>query len=208
MFGETIIAQRLQATGLGEFAGRQGWRSLLGVVCLCLLTGIAPAAAAASQQFSVRNAKTELVDDVYRLDAELEYAFSKPALLALGNGVTLTLVLDIEVYRPRRYMWDEEVATLEQRYELQYLALGDQYLMRNLNSGSQFVYPTLSAALASIETIEHLPIIDLHLLDPKERYMVRVRSRLDIDALPVPLQMKAYVSSDWWLSSGWYSWDL
>jgi hypothetical protein len=204
MSGETIIKQRVQSQGF--VAGV--WRRLAGGLCLCLAATVSSSALAANQQFSVRNAKTELVGEVYRLDAELEYAFSKAALTALGNGVTLTLVLDIEVYLPRRYMWDEDVATLEQRYEVQYQALGDQYLLRNLNSGSQFVYPSLSAALASIETIERLPIIDSHLLDPDEHYMVRVRSRLDIDALPVPLQLKAYVSSDWWLSSGWYSWDL
>ena len=204
MSGETIIKQRIQNQGFVASA----WRGLVGGLCLCLAASVSTSSQAASQQFSVHNAKTELVGEVYRLDAELEYAFSKAALTALGNGVTLTLVLDIEVYLPRRYMWDEGVATLEQRYEVQYQALGDQYLLRNLNSGSQFVYPSLSAALASIETIEQLPIIDSHLLDPKEHYMVRVRSRLDIDALPVPLQLKAYVSSDWWLSSGWYSWDL
>lgn len=204
MCGETVIKQGIQGQGITAVV----WRGLVGGLCLCLAASVSSSALAASQQFSVRNAKTELVGEVYRLDAELEYAFSKAALTALGNGVTLTLVLDIEVYLPRRYMWDEDVATLEQRYEVQYQALGDQYLLRNLNSGSQFVYPSLSAALASIETIEQLPIIDSHLLDPDEHYMVRVRSRLDIDALPVPLQLKAYVSSDWWLSSGWYSWDL
>jgi hypothetical protein len=161
-----------------------------------------------AQSFTVQNAKTELADKVYRLDASLKYRLPPKALDALENGVTLILALDIEVIKPRRYMWDEEIASLEQRYEIQYLALTDQYLLNNKNSGSHFAFSTLGGALATLETIESLPIIDAHLLNENDRYKVRVRSRLDFDSLPPPLRLKAYFSNDWWLTSGWYSWDL
>ena len=163
---------------------------------------------ASAQQFTIENANTELVDQVYILNAKLKYGFSKDALQALENGVSLILVLDIEVIKPRRYMWDEEIATLEQRYELQYLALANQYRLANKNSGASHLYPTLEDALASLEKINGLPLIDAHLLNKNERYKVQVRSRLDIDSLPVPLRLSAYFSGDWWLTSGWYSWDL
>jgi len=161
-----------------------------------------------AQSFVVQNAKTELVDKIYRLDASLKYKFPPKALEALENGVTLILALDIEVIKPRRYMWNEDIAALEQRYEIKYLALTDQYLLSNKNSGSQFVYSTLDEALTTLEKIDDLPIIDAHLLDKDEHYMVQVRSRLDFDSLPPPLRLKAYFSNDWWLTSGWYSWDL
>jgi hypothetical protein len=148
------------------------------------------------------------VGKIYRLDASLKYKFPPKALEALENGVTLILALDIEVIKPRRYMWNEEIATLEQRYEIKYLALTDQYLLSNKNSGSQFVYSTLDEALATLEKINDLPIIDAHLLDKDEFYMVQIRSRLDFDSLPPPLRLKAYFSNDWWLTSGWYSWGL
>lgn len=163
---------------------------------------------AGAQQFSVNHGQTRLVDKVYLLDASLSYKFTQEALDALNNGVPLTLVLDIEVYQPRRYLWDDVVASLEQRYELQYHALSGQYLLHHVNSGAQFSYPTLDSALATLGAVTNIPIIDAPLLDPEKHYMVRVRSRLDIDALPVPLQLTAYVSQSWWLSSGWYSWDL
>jgi hypothetical protein len=161
-----------------------------------------------AQSFAVQNARTELVGKIYRLDASLKYKFPPKALEALENGVTLILALDIEVIKPRRYMWNEEIATLEQRYEIKYLALTDQYLLSNKNSGSQFVYSTLDEALATLEKINDLPIIDAHLLDKDEFYMVQIRSRLDFDSLPPPLRLKAYFSNDWWLTSGWYSWGL
>jgi hypothetical protein len=173
-----------------------------------LFAGFVVPVNAAGPLFTVHDAKTELVGDVYRLDAELELKLTPEALKALDSGVTLTIVLDIEVYSPSRYLWDDVLATLEQRYEIQYHTLSDQYLLRSLNSGSQFVYPTLDDALATLGKIEKLPILDAHLLEPEEHYKVRVRSRLDLGSLPVPMQLKAYVSSEWYLSSGWYSWDL
>lgn len=171
---------------------------------LCLSTNVL----AAPAQFAVHDAKTVLSGEIYHLEAKLDYQFTKPVLAALDNGVSLTLVLDIEVYSPSRYLWEDVIATLEQRYEIQYHALSEQYLLRNLNSGSQFVYSSLDSALATLGKIERVPILDAHLLEKDEHYKVRVQSRLDLDSLPVPLQLKAYISSDWWLSSGWYSWDL
>ncbi len=173
-----------------------------------VLSGMALSVNAATALFTVRDAKTELVDDVYRLDANLDLKLTPQALKALDNGIVLTIILDIEVYTSSRYLWDDVLATLEQRYEIQYHALADQYLLHSLNSGSQFVYPSLDAALLALGKIQKLPILDAHLLQADEHYKVRVRSRLDLGSLPAPMQLKAYVSSEWWLSSGWYSWDL
>lgn len=202
MSGEASITQSKRARLVVGKWRRMAW-ACLGV---CVIGGWATSAAA--QQFTVSSATTKLVGTVYHLDASLKYEFSASALSALDSGVTLTLVLDIEVYSASRYLWDDVIATLEQRYEVSYHALSDQYLLRNANSGSQFYHPSLDAALATLGKIEQLPIIDAHLLEDDQHYMVRVKSRLDLDGLPVPLQLNAYVSSDWWLSSGWYSWDL
>ena len=192
----------LWARRKGRLRKALSWFSAL---ALASATGVANAD---SPQFRVNHARTVLVDQVYRLEVSLDYHFSAEALNALRNGVPLTLVLDIEVYQPRRYLWENVLAVLEQRYQIQYHALSDKYLLRNLNSGSQSTFTSLADALASLSDVGDIPIIDAHLLDPGQHYMVRVRSRLDIDALPVPLRLEAYVSSDWWLTSGWYSWDL
>ncbi len=175
---------------------------------LLVISSLALTAKAASPLFTVHDAKTELVGDIYRLDANLELKLTPQALTALENGVTLTIVLDIEVYTPNRYLWDDVLAHLEQHYEIQYHTLADQYLLRNINSGSQFVYSTLNATLDALGKIKQLPILDAHLLQAEKHYKVRARSRLDLGSLPVPMQLKAYISSEWWLNSGWYSWDL
>lgn len=192
--------------GKNSITAKSKHRGLLALVLV--LSGFTVQVNAAPSLFAVHDAKTELVDDVYRLDANLELKLTPQVLKALDSGVTLTIVLDIEVYSPSRYLWDDVLATLEQRYEIQYHTLADQYLLRSINSGSQFVYSNLNAALRALGKIEQLPILDAHLLQADEHYKVRVRSRLDLGSLPAPIQLKAYVSSNWWLSSGWYSWDL
>lgn len=193
-------------TGVGKDTLSTARQKLARIAVLYLALS-APVVAFA-QQFIIENASTIIVNQVYTLNASLKYHFSEESLAALKNGISLYLVLDIEVIKPRRYMWDEEIATLEQRYEIRYLALTNQYLLANTNSGSQHVYHSLDDALETLEHIESLPIIDAHLLNNGDHYMVQVRSRLDLDSLPVPLRLKAYFSSDWWLTSGWYSWDL
>jgi len=190
-----------------QLTRRPRWygRHLLGWLCALLIcAGPLPAA----QSFSVQGAKTTLKDGVYRLDAVLTFALPKKVLEALDSGVPLTFALDIDVRQPRRYLWDANIASLEQRTTIQYFALTEQYLLHNLNSGYKASYSTLASALRALGDIRGLPIIDAKLLDPDEHYMVSIRSYLDFESLPVPLRMRAYISRNWWLTSGWYSWDL
>jgi hypothetical protein len=40
------------------------------------------------------------------------------------------------------------------------------------------------------------------------RYTVRLRGRLDIESLPTPVRLLAYVSSAWDMDNEWYKWRL
>jgi len=161
--------------------------------------------AALAEEFSIFDPKIVLSDKVYQLDAKLEFTFSKDVLEAIDSGVPVELKLEIEIQRPRSYIWDKEVYSLEQRYQLQYHALSEQYIARNLNSGAQYSFFSLNAALRKIGQVEHLPIIDAQLLKHKdeEHYYARIRTTLGFDNLPVPLKLSALVSRSWWLSSDW-----
>ena len=152
--------------------------------------------------------RTYLADGVYHLDARIAYRLSDEALEALHRGVPLTLVLDIEVWRKRKYWLNVKVAELEQRYELSYHALSDQYIAVNLNTGIRSNFTSLATALTELGTVSELPVLDRQVLDPNENYAVRIRARLDLDALPTPLRVMAYVWPAWHLSSDWYQWPL
>lgn len=163
---------------------------------------------AAATSFHIRHVSTKLVNEVYHLDARVDYQFGSAVLEALESGVPITVSMDIEVVRPREWLWSETVYQLSQRYRIRYHALTRQYLLTNLNSRVRNSYPTLRAALNIMGSVTGLPILDRRLLKVGEHYQGRLRVRILLDALPSPLRVWAYLSSDWRQESGWYTWPL
>ena len=159
-------------------------------------------------EFQVLNAETRLLREVYLLDADIDYEFSEASLEALENGVPLTINLEIEVLLQRDWLWDETVASLQQRFKLEYHALADQYVVTNLNSDELKSFPTRGTAIDFLGHIEDFPLLDHGLMEPDKKYYGRLRARLDIESLPAPLRPMAYLSGDWRLTSEWYVWPL
>lgn len=179
------------------------------VVCLVALGLLAPSPAQAVEgRFEVRSAALELIDGVYFLDARVQYRLSTQALNALEAGVALTIELQLEVERRRRLLPNQTVATLSQRYQLQYHALSNRYVLRNLNSGEQESFATLFAALNQLGRVVDLPVIDAALLDPESRYQFRLRAVLDTREFPGPLRLLAFWADGWRIESDWFRWRL
>ena len=178
---------------------------LLVLLALLMLLRVTDVQAAG---FDVIEASTRLGDGVYRLNAQIEYSFSEPALDALQDGVPLTIELLMEVRRRRSWVWDETVYSLAQRFHLEYHALSRQYLVHNLNSGERRNFSTRPAALRFMGQIHEFPLLDRSLLAPKQRYEGALRAQLALDTLPTPLRLFAYLSEDWQLTSEWYTWPL
>lgn len=165
-------------------------------------------AAAHASEFAIRDVKTHLSDEVYVLNARVDYDLSKRALEALSNGVPLTLEMDINVIRQRSWLPDQTIASLEQLYQINYHALSQTYLVRNLNSGALYVFPTRESAIESLGEIHNFPLLDANLIKAGEQYELEMRVKLDIERLPVPLKLIAYITPDWHLSSDWSTWSL
>lgn len=159
-------------------------------------------------EFSVRRVDAAWVDDIYDIDARMGLYLSSQAIEALHKGVTLTLVVEVEVERFRRYWLNEQVASLEQRYLLNYHALSDQYVVTFANTGLQTNFPSLQAALDVLGTVINWPLIDRGLIHEDSVYRARLRVKLDINALPAPLRVMAYVWPGWRLASEWHTWTL
>lgn len=156
-------------------------------------------------EFTVRDAQTRLVDGVYHLEADIRYQLSDTIHEALANGVPITISLQIMIEQQRDYVWNKTVASLQQKYTMQYHALSGQYIIRNLNSGSQQNFRSLNSALLTLGEIHDLPLLDQSLLqEPDAIYQVRLRSEIDINALPAPLRPKAWLSHEWKLRSEWF----
>lgn len=181
-------------------------RALLAAFALGL--GQLYAGTAQAVNFEVEEASTRLYNETYELDARIDYRFSEEVLQALNNGVPLTLRTEIEVVRSRRYWVDETVTTLEQRFQLTYHAFSDQYLLRDLNNGELTIYPSLTMAIDSLGSLQGLPLLTAAEVLSDHEYQVRLRTLLDIEALPAPLRPVAYVTPAWRLASEWFTCSL
>jgi hypothetical protein len=149
-----------------------------------------------------------LENGVYLLSARIVYRLGNTPREALENGVPLTINLEMDVIRNREWLWDETIAELEQKFRLEYHTLSRQYLVTNLNSGQVKSFPSLATATQFLGRIDDFPLLDASLLKSGESYYGQLRVNLDIDALPVPLQVVTYLFGDWQLSSEWYVWPL
>ena len=190
-----------------------GTRRLLGagLIALVLLitgTGYAQDETGRPGYFEVRSASSGMVSGVHSLDARLQLVLSSEALNALSSGVPLTIELQIEVIRERRFYWDDTAAQLAIRYQLEYRPLSQRYIVRNLNSGDQDSFATLYSALNSLGRLQGLPIIDDALLDADSPYRMRLRALLQTQQYPAPLRLLFFWRDEWQLQSEWFEWSL
>jgi len=165
-------------------------------------------AAETEPPFGIRTAYVQLVDGVYLLSTRLHLPLNQRLRKALKDGVPLTLDLQLDVVGTRRYWLDEGVASLRQQFQLQYHAVSDRYLVRNLNSGEQSSFPTLDAAVEQLSHISGLPVLDLSLIKNDRRYEFNLRVTLDLGDIPYTLRVLMFWTDDWHRVSEWYTWPL
>jgi hypothetical protein len=176
---------------------------------LCFLATAAPFATAQDEsRLTLREASATIDEGVYELDAKLDLTLPDAARKAVESGVTLHLQYDITVNRVRRFMPDASVAVLEQRYELNYHALSQRYLVKNLNTGEQFDFGSLQGALDRISELRGLPVIDAALLTEGPRYVGRIRAVLGMNTAPDVFGWLLFWTDDWSAESEWKSWTL
>lgn len=183
-----------------------GWRRVAIGVCALLLSFIP--CAHANDGLVIVDAQVHLREGVWYLDADIDYQLSATALEALGSGLPLDFELEIRLERRRRIIWDAEFAALRQRYQLQFHALTERYITRNLNSGEQTSHASLAAALNTLGQVRGLPVIDDALIDPDNKYFVEFRAAVDIKRKGGPLAVVRVFWNDWRTESEWLRWRL
>lgn len=178
------------------------WPRWLTAVLLCAwLPALADHAA-------IRDMRSLLVDGVYRLSAHVRFDMDRKVQAALDSGVPLVVDVEMEVVRDRYFPWPETVAELDWRYVIQYHALSQRYIVKNLSTESQQSFRRMEDVLETLGNIYDVPIIEAARLKDGERYRARMRVAFDVESLPTPIRLWAYFHSDWKLTGGWYEWPL
>lgn len=151
-----------------------------------------------------RNKKQELI--IYS-----DIKMSEEQAAALKNGIPLTFNYEIKIMEQGRWGFRSLYDERKLPYTLKYHGLSKQYVVRDEHNQQQKSYPTLTLALAQIEQIKIEGFGEdlYHHYDARHGrvgglYQGRARLRLDIEALPAPLRIPAYLSSQWRLNSDWF----
>ncbi len=189
--------------------GRKVRRVVIAMLVLVVIgSGVAQEEIVREGYFEVRSASTQLFAGVHILDARLQLVLSSEALNALNSGVPLTIELQIQVIRVRRFYIDAVDAELAVRFELEYRPLSQRYIVRNLNSGDHDSFATLYSALNNLGRVQGFPVVDEALLSPNKVYRIRLRALLNTQHYSAPLRLLFFWRDQWQLKSEWFEWLL
>lgn len=193
----------------------RAWPVVWLAVCSLLLAITEPSTSQGEIEagFDIRNARTELVDGVFLLDADIRFVFSEEALEAIENGVPVTIIVEMQVLRERSLIWDnmwwdKTIANVDAKLRIETRPLSKTYQVRNLNSGESQVFGTFNEMVIGLGKIRNFPLLDEYLIGDDGRYYLRLRALLDIESLPSPMRPWAYLNSLWRLKSDWTEWPL
>ena len=163
----------------------------------------------------VSSAYAQPENGVYNLFAHITYPVNDDIRAALKDGLTLTFDLDVVVSRERRLWMDETVAEYTLKRELNYHAVSDRYVTRDVdnrtglgNGSEQHSYATLEEALEALGTVEAWPFLLQQQLSASRTYRVSLRAGVRRGRLPDTLRVLLFWTDDWHRESEWFSWSL
>lgn len=178
------------------------------LVAVCMMVPGTLLAETERGAFKVVTARTEKGEDAYLLNAQLDIHLSSGAQDALENGVPLVVEFQIQVLEKHVWLWDAVVAEIRQARQISHHALSRSYVVRDIKTGRQQSFHSLEDALLMAGFLQELPVLDHQSLGANKNYAVRLRGTLDIESLPTPVRLLAYVSSAWDMDSEWHTWRL
>jgi len=159
-------------------------------------------------KFKVNSVKTYVHNGYVLIDADLTMNFSTEVIEALENGIPLTIAVEVQVYRQRRWWRNIVVKESLQLFELAYHPLTNVHVVKNLATGERYSFNSREEALSVLGTIRGAHLIKQEQLKADEQYYVRIRTLLDINHLPPALRQIAALSSAWRLESKWSHWPI
>ena len=136
------------------------------------------------------------------ISLQQELVLSQPAREALEHGVTLFIVLEMEIRNDSNMI----VMRRNARYfELRYLPLSERYQLSEEASGDLQSFFRLRHMLAELNVMNFsLPTGPL----APGSYELSTRISLDENRLPAPMQLPVWFSSQWQHDSEWSVWPF
>ncbi|KTG16924.1 MULTISPECIES: DUF4390 domain-containing protein [unclassified Guyparkeria] len=177
-----------------------GW--LLALVAGLGLPGLAGA------ETRVIDVHAEVREGTVFLDADLEMHLDAEVIDALRNSIALNFVVEAELVAPREWLWDRRLLGGERALRLEYHALSRTWMVTDLTARETHTFSRLAGAVESLSRIRAWRLGASEALAGESRILGKLRVRLDVNKLPLPLRVPALVREDWDLGSDWFLWAL
>ncbi len=192
-------------------SGRVGHTDITGF-SRCLLSWLMTATlllvlsfAARADGIVVQDARLEVsgegAEATWTLNASFQMELGQRLEDAVGKGLPLIFLTEVEIARPRWYWFNEKTVSLTQVNRLSYNALTQQYRVASGSLTQRF--NSLPEAINMISRVSRLRLAARSELKPGSQYEVAVRMRLDVSQLPKPFQINAMTNREWTLASDW-----
>ncbi len=164
------------------------------------------AALAAGNSLRIRSANLITYENEVLLNADAEINFGSEMEKAILKGFTFNFLIEFQLLAPRKYWFDDEVATTVQQVSLSYHALSRQYIV--MRNDQQRTYASLDAAIEDLSVIQDMKVFEKSDVEKGESYTAVLLMRLDHKKLPKALQVEGMGSNDWKMSSQRFEWPV
>jgi hypothetical protein len=160
---------------------------------------------AATSSMSIKSAELKAQEDAYLLNADIDIKFSSAIEDAISKGYTLNFIIEFQLATPRKYWFDDEIATVTQRVSLSYHALSRQFLL--VRGEQQKTFVRLDEAIDDLSSISDLKVFSKSQVEKGESYKAGFLMRLDTKKLPKTLQGDGLVSEEWTMTTQRFEWQ-
>lgn len=160
---------------------------------------------AAGNSLHIRSANLITYENDYLLNADAEINFGPEIEKAILKGFTFNFLIEFQLLSPRKYWFNDEIATTVQQVSLSYHALTRQFIV--VRNEQQRTYATLDEAIEDLSIIQDLKVFQKANIEKGEVYRAVLLMRLDQKKLPKALRVEGMTSSDWEMTSQRFEWS-
>ncbi|MFT5276049.1 MAG: hypothetical protein ACI9J2_002590 [Saprospiraceae bacterium] len=160
-------------------------------------------------EFIVKEASAQLTETQLQSNAVFDLRLNNTVNEALHNGIPITLSTRLSLFRKRLLIWNENIATWQQKHVISYHSLSDRYQLNSSHSDGTRSYASIGEVLNQIESFSLTSELIRQTMPSSTRgYQLKLLIRLDIEALPPALRIVAYASSTWRIKSPARVWSI
>ena len=180
------------------------------MLCACVLALLFCAVALPSRADTVgpdiSAMQLSRTDEGLFLSASMQFDLPSQVEDALRQGIPMYFTAEVQVQRERWYWSDQQLGTATRYYRLTHQPLTKRWRLHISNtafasSGTGLAlgqsYDQLDEALGAIQRISRWKILESTQLSATSGVSVQLRFRVDLSALPRPLQIGALGRSGW-----------